>query len=214
MIARANFRMSNDGQLSELLKRPDVWMAGHRSVPHGSRIPTGFAELDRVLGGGWPSGQLTELATPTHGIGELKLLMPAINRLDRWVMLVSPPYMPYAPALKRHGLDLSRLLVIRAVAGIDVLWSMEQALLSGTCSAVIAWAENAGERALRRLQLAAETGACWAVLFRPSLRIGQRSPAPLRIRLRAHESGGRLELQIVKQRSGLPATVWVNAQDA
>lgn len=206
--------MNNDGQLSELLKRPDVWMAGHRSVLHGSRIPTGFAELDRVLGGGWPSGQLTELITPAHGIGELKLLMPAINRLDRWVMLVSPPYIPYAPALKRYGLDLSRLLVIRAVTGIDTLWSMEQALRSGACSAVIAWAENPEERALRRLQLAAETGACWAVLFMPSLRIGQRSPAPLRIELRAHEPGGGLELQIVKQRSGLPATVRVNASDA
>jgi cell division inhibitor SulA/protein ImuA len=129
-------------------------------------------------------------------------------------MLVSPPYIPYAPALERYGLDLSRLLVIQATSGIDTLWSMEQALRSGACTAVIAWVDNAEERALRRLQLAAEAGACWAVLFRPSLSIGQRSPAPLRIELRTHECGGRLELQIVKQRSGLPATVWVNASDA
>jgi hypothetical protein len=197
-------------QLSELLRRPDVWIAGHRSIDHGSRIPTGFAELDHALGGGWPRGQLTEFATPAEGIGELKLLMPAIRRLDQWVVLVSPPHIPYAPALEAHGLDLSHLLVTRAMTQIDTLWAIEQALRSGACSAVIGWMENAAERALRRLQLAAEAGSSWAVLFRPPSCIRRRSPAPLRIQLSACQFGNRLELQILKQRSGLPATVRVN----
>jgi hypothetical protein len=136
--------------------------------------------------------------------------MPAINRLDQWVMLVSPPYIPYAPALAGHGVDLSRLLVIRTMTGIDALWSMEQALCSRVCSAVMGWAAQAEERALRRLQLAAEAGSCWAVLFRPASCIGQRSPAPLRIELRTRGTVDGLELRIVKQRPGLPATVWVN----
>jgi hypothetical protein len=206
--------MNNNEQLTGLLRRPDVWIAGHRPIAHDNRIPTGFTELDHALGGGWPRGQLTELATLADGIGELRLLMPAINRLDQWVMLVSPPYIPYAPALAGYGVDLSRLLVIRAMTPIDALWSMEQALRSGACSAVMGWVEHAEERALRRLQLAAETGSCWAVLFRPVPCIGQRSPAPLRIQLRTRAPAGGLELRIFKQRSGLPATVWVNASDA
>jgi hypothetical protein len=215
--------MNNKEQLNELLRRPDVWIAGQRPPFSDNRIPTGFSKLDHALGGGWPRGQLTELAMPAdgpvngpvNGIGELRLLIPAISRLSHWVVLVSPPYIPYAPALVKHGLDLSRLLVIRAMTSTDVFWSMEQALRSGACSAVIGWVGNAQERTLRRLQLAAETGSSWAVLFRPSPCVGQRSPAPLRVQLRMHHaSGDGLELQIVKQRSGLPATVWVNAADA
>src|SRR5262245_35392486 len=78
---------------------------------------TGFAELDAALpGGGWQSGTIVELMPSETGIGELRLLMPVLARItqsDRHVALVSPPYVPFAPALNNHGLRLEHLLIIR-----------------------------------------------------------------------------------------------------
>jgi hypothetical protein len=45
---------------------------------------------------------------------------------------------------------------------------MEQALRSGSCSAVLGWANAIDMSSLRRLQLAAEQAGCLAVLFRRS----------------------------------------------
>ena len=81
---------------------------------------------------------------------------------------------------------------------------MEQALRSGTCAAVLAWSEGSDERGLRRLQLAAEKGACWAVLFRPARFKTQRSPAAaLRIHLLAVSLSG-ISMDIFKNCNGRP----------
>jgi hypothetical protein len=91
---------------------------------------------------------------------------------DGWLAWISPPYQPYAPALAACGIDVERVLVVRAESA---LWAMEQALKSGACSAVLGWAAACGLQALRRLQLAAEQSRCLAVLFR---RAGDASFAP------------------------------------
>ena len=84
-------------------------------------IPTGFHELDRVLpGGGWPLGAITEVLVDGYGIGELGLLMPALEALTKddparpkkWVAWVAPPFVPYAPALQQRGVNIDRLLMI------------------------------------------------------------------------------------------------------
>src|SRR6187431_2574698 len=79
---------------------------------------TGFAQLDAVLPhGGWQSGTIVELMPEETGIGELRLLMPALAQMtqkDRHIALISPPYIPFAPALAHHGVRLDRLLIIRA----------------------------------------------------------------------------------------------------
>jgi len=84
-------------------------------------IPTGFHELDRALpGGGWPLGALTEILVDGYGIGELGLLMPALEALTKddparpkkWVAWVAPPFVPYAPALQQRGVNIDRLLMI------------------------------------------------------------------------------------------------------
>lgn len=190
-------------------------------------LPTGFDVFDRALAGGWPLGALIELFVESSGVGELQLLMPALTRLagvqmqatataahqvgvkDRkWILLIAPPYLPYAPAFARHGLNLSRVLVVHCRRQAEVLWSIEQALQSGTCAAVLAWSGSIDERALRRLQLAAEAtrnaaDGCWLVLFRAPRFRQQRSPAALRVHLQAGTSSA-LKLHIFKQRGGRP----------
>jgi cell division inhibitor SulA/protein ImuA len=187
--------------LAQLLSHPAIWR-GNDCAPEPSSIATGFAELDRALpGGGWPRGALTEVALEREGIGELRLTLPALARLQaegRSVVFVSPPYRPYAPALAAAGLDLSRLVVVRSVTGSDALWAYEQALRAPECGAAFAWTATHDERVLRRLQVAARDGRTWAVLWR---RPGQRAAAqaaPLRLALAP--SAGRLAVRVVKRR--------------
>jgi hypothetical protein len=80
---------------------------------------------------------------------------------------------------------------------------MEQALRSGSCSAVLGWVTGIDMSGLRRLQLAAEQAGCLAVLFRRSQESHLPSPALLRIKLAASHAG--LEVQILKSRGGRPA---------
>ncbi len=192
---------------------------GRAAIAAGSIVPTGWSSLDVALGGGWLLGQLTEFLIDGYGTGELTLLLPALRTLaerhtecgmPRWVALVAPPYMPYAPALARCGVDPSCVLVIHSRRNVDMLWAMEQALRSQTCAAVAGWSESADETPLRRLQLAAEVSESWAVLFRPARLQASRSPAPVRIHLRRERIGTRLTLDVLKRRGGSPLQTGVD----
>jgi hypothetical protein len=204
--------------IDELLNHPGLWRAqeqgGPTTAPPG--LPTGYAALDRCLpGGGWPRQGLIEILADQCGIGELSLLMPALAALGHdeheqgWLAWISPPHQPYAPALTARGIDLRRLLIVRAQ---PAEWAMEQALRSGACSAVIGWAAFRDRQGLRRLQLASEQSRCMAVLFRTLAAGSEPSPAVLRIALEAGPGG--LEARILKSRGGRPATVRLGWLDA
>jgi hypothetical protein len=187
--------------LSHVLSHPAIWRGGD-CAPEPAALPTGYAALDAVLpGGGWPQGALTEMLLAHEGIGELRLALPALAQLTRGgraVVWVAPPYRPYAPALAASGLDLARLIVVRARNARESLWAYEQALRAQDCGAAFAWMDVHEPRALRRLQVAAREGRTWGVLWR---RPGQRASAtgaPLRLGLAPRE--GRLAVHVLKRR--------------
>lgn len=167
--------------------------------------PSGSPELDAALpGGGWQSGTIVELMPTQTGIGELRLLMPALARItcsNRYVALISPPYIPFAPALAQHGVKLERLLVIQAQKPADILWAFEQTLRCKSFAAAVAWPLTIKDREVRRLQLAAEAGRSTGFLYRPTAAARESSPAALRLRLQANQKSG-LELEILKCRGG------------
>ena len=121
--------MHNDAIDTLLDAMPELWK-GRR--PNGARhtLPSGHTRLDeRLPGGGWPIGALTEIITARPGLGELSLLLPALAQLGadgQWVMLVDPPWIPYPPALRARGLALEHAMARehghaqRRVAGRDV----------------------------------------------------------------------------------------------
>ena len=82
------------GTVTALLSHPQLWRARHLpNEPARSSHATGFAALDDALhDGGWPAAGLMELLCAGHGIGELRLLMPALARLSqaeaRWIVWV------------------------------------------------------------------------------------------------------------------------------
>lgn len=201
--------------LEAVLNHPAIWRGNdcaRVAIPSAS---TGFPALDAVLpGGGWPAAALTEIYAARPGVGEMQIVMPAAARLThagRWVTLVAPPYIPYAPALAAHGLKLSRLLLVRAEKTEERFWACEQALRYPDCGAVLAWIDQAPERALKRLQLAAEGGNAIALLFR-SARVIPASPAALR--LQVERAADRTLIRVLKRRgSGLPAPIAIDLRD-
>lgn len=157
---------------------PRLWRGDHLPRVAGTAAPTGFAELDGALpGGGWPAGAVVELLGAAAGIGELRLLLPLLQRLTRagnHVLLVDPPHVPNAVVLQQAGLDLVRVLVARPEREPDGVWFAEQALRNPGCGAVLAW-PRPGSRffnneGVRRLQVAAEAGQSTLFLYRGSHR--------------------------------------------
>jgi len=186
--------------------RTDVWRGRQRMGAAIATIASGHAELDDALpGGGWPVGALIEVLAAPAGIGELRLFFPALAQLAaqaRRVMVVAPPYPLYAPALAEAGIAPERVLVLDPGNAEDALWSAEQCLSSGALGATLCWLDRGDERALRRLQLAAERGAMLALVFRPHDAAREFSPAALRIRLDP-EADGATRLEILKCRGAL-----------
>ena len=176
--------------LQELMQRAKIWRAGE--IPSATGFSTGFETLDEALpGGGWPRAGLTEILSAIPGIGALRLVLPALAQLSHsghWIIWVAPPHIPYSPALSEYDLDLAQVLIVdlpdeAGAAKEQTLWAYEQALRFPDCGAALLWLDDVAPLRLRRLQLAAETGRTWGIVFRPERFGAQASPAPLRLEL-------------------------------
>lgn len=191
--------------IESLLRDPRLWRGQGMPTPSPSEHPTGCTALDAALPtGGWPTASLVEILFSADGLGELSLLLPTLAALsshDKPVLVVAPPYRAYAPAWQRAGVKLAHLHLVEASAK-DALWTMEQALRAGCCGAVLGWPMQADDNALRRLQVAAESGRTLGFAFRAMTAQGNPSPAPLRLSLRS--DGGRTQLRLLKCRGALP----------
>lgn len=166
-------------------------------------LPSGWAELDAQLpGGGWPVGALTECLLDAHGIGELSLWLPALRAVTqnrRYAAFIAPPFIPYAPALRQHGVSLERVLIVETET--DALWAAEQTLRCAAFGVVLIWPGACPtDKQLRRLQLAAETGRTVGAVYRPLSAARSPSPAALRLKLQADAHG--LSIVVHKCRGG------------
>ncbi|MEL6300297.1 MAG: translesion DNA synthesis-associated protein ImuA [Pseudomonadota bacterium] len=201
-----------------LFESAGLWRANSLTSGQGPVCSSGYTKLDACLpGGGWSTAGLTELLTGSAGVGELRLLMPALSTLtaerNGWVMWIAPPYLPNAPALQQWQVPPSRMLVIHPRTPRDMAWAAEQALTSGNCVAVLLWARildrargNVSfQRLSRRLQLAATEHRCWAVAFR-DLEY-RKTPSSAVLRIAIHATGEKRDLELLKVRGGRPTTV-------
>lgn len=193
--------MSSVVALDTLINERRVWRGQALAAPAGAQ-PTGHALLDAQLpAGGWPQAALSEILLPAEGIGELRLLWPTLARLTgsaERVVLVGPAHIPFAWAWQAAGIDLRWLSLIQA-EGKDALWAAEQCLRSGSCGAVVCWPVKVDDRALRRLQVAAETGQTLAFAYRPLIESVNPSPAALRLLLETAPT----RIRVLKCRGGL-----------
>jgi protein ImuA len=179
---------------------PSLWRASQLAHSSTRCIATGHATLSAQLpGGGWPTGTLIDLLVQQCGIGELRLLRPALEKVaQRRIVLLQPPHAPQALALAAMGLAPSKLLWIRSSRSSDALWAAEQVLRSGSCGALLFWQSHARAETLRRLHLAAQGGETLFFMLRPLAAAQDASPAPLRLSLRPAVGG--LDIGFIKRR--------------
>lgn len=186
-------------------------------------VPSGFRPLDEQLpNGGWPSRCLTELLLAHAGVGEIRFLAATLSSLTqagREIVLLAPPHIPDPAGWQQLGIDMRRVLIVRAARPADRLWAVEESLRSSAFGALLAWLPEdkalARHDALRRLQSAAASADGLTFLFRPAAAQYHASPAPLRLSLAVGESAGHrrtLSVRLLKRRGPVlasPLTLWL-----
>lgn len=179
---------------------PSLWRASQLARGSTRCIDTGYTMLSaRLPGGGWPTGTLTELLLQQSGIGEMRLLAPALAGIaSRRVVMLEPPHPPQTIALAALGLAPDHLIWLRSNRTADALWAAEQVLRSGSCGALLFWQAHMRTESLRRLHLAAQHGETLCFMFRPLATAQDASAAPLRLSLRP--ANGGIDIGFIKRR--------------
>ncbi|MDR5765892.1 MULTISPECIES: translesion DNA synthesis-associated protein ImuA [unclassified Caballeronia] len=179
---------------------PSLWRGSQLARAYGKTIDTGYAELSAELpGGGWPVGSLVELLVQQPGVGEVRLLRPALVSVSkRPLVLLQPPHVPNALALAYLGLPADKFMRLHAPKTADALWSAERILSAGTCGTLLFWQQHIRQESLRRLHLAAQSTETLLVLIRPLASAQDASPATLRLAVRPADGG--VDVNIVKRR--------------
>jgi len=178
-----------------------IWRADQMGSYQAAVTPTGHQALDRELpNGGWPASALIELLLQQAGIGEMRLLQPALCAIGRQrrIVMVQPPHLPHAAAWSGWGLPADRFLWLKTARTADALWSAEQILRNGSCGALLFWQPQIRTEALRRLHLAAQGSTTMFWALRPLSAAEHASPAPLRLALRPAPAG--IAIDIIKRR--------------
>jgi cell division inhibitor SulA len=185
--------------LSSLLQDRRLWRGKPAQLPVSAES-TGHALLDAALPtGGWPEAALIEVLIPADGVGELRLVLPTLARLTQAgcdIALIAPPYVPFPTAWTAAGVDFRHVQIVEADSK-HALWASEQCLRSGCLSAVLCWPQQVDDRALRRLQVAAESGRAFGFAFRDARAARNPSPAVLRVQLEGEQ------IRVLKCRGGL-----------
>ena len=203
----------NISTLERYFQRGQVWKGGQTPELSGTPIlDSGYAELNRELPAkGWRAGQVCEIYTQAPGSGEFSLLLPALAKLsqqERWIMLVAPPAIPYAPALKMAGINTERLLMVHPANHKEALWCIEEGLRSGQCSAVLGWLTETNSTSVRRIQLACEEqqNHCW--LWPERSAETKATAAPVRMSVRRH-SAREAAVRFIKRRGSWPGSEFI-----
>jgi len=178
-------------------------MGGKRTEALGV-LPFGAPEIDEVLPWrGLALGALHEISGLVHDAAALGFVSALLARLAArapgevlWCRRLGASYETgdiYAPGLAAFGLDPSRLILLGAKQGRDVLWAMREGLSCPRLLAVVGEMEDKSVEltASRRLQLAAEKSGIGCFLLRvpPEKSTEEPSAALSRWHVRAAPSG-------------------------
>ncbi|MDP2559558.1 SulA-like leucine-rich domain-containing protein [Psychrobium sp. 1_MG-2023] len=132
-------------------------------------ISSGFNHLDNLLNqGGWQSQTINEIVSQSNDDQQLEILGPTLKKLSeqrRWIVLIGAPKQQLKALSEQYQIASDKILLVHPKDQVDTLWAMEQALMSGTSSAVIAWPDSVNARDLKRLQLAAKRTSALAFVF-------------------------------------------------
>ena len=171
--------------LVRALKRQIARIETARRPRDEASVSSGFEALDRQLpGGGFHRGTLVEWLAAGEGSGVETLALTTAHEAcgqDGTLVVFDRTEQFYPPAAARLGIELARLVVVRAGGEADNLWALDQALRSPGVAAVLAWPEKLDAHSFRRLQLAAEAEEVLGLFVRPEKVRHQPSWADVRL---------------------------------
>jgi hypothetical protein len=218
--------------MTNSLSQAAILASLRRSIEHAQRAPkagadelvsSGCRELDQALpAGGFVPGTLIEwLASGPGSAASMLSLLVARQACLRGgaVVVLDRAGQFYPPAAAAWGIDLERLILIRAANSPDELWALDQALRCAAVSAVWVVLDKLDARSFRRVQLAAEVGGGLGLLVRPVRVRGQPTWSDMQIlveplpghpssdpharrtrvqvvRCRGHHGGNAIEMEI------------------
>ena len=223
--------------LEQLLQQPSIWRGNESAARARAILPAGMDALTSWLpGGGWPVGSVVEILSDSQGVGELRLIAPALARLSRlnwhdqgsegedehrdtaagglhFLAWISPPYIPYAPGMELLGLQPEHALWVQPRSLDDAWWAAEQSLQSGVCPAVLIWPDSDGFRdpgvraADREVRrLQIAAESSRSVGFVFRKTNAARQFSPAALRLLVRPHAQGLQLRVIKARGRLPST--------
>lgn len=161
---------ANSSALLQDLKRKGHVFTGHSS-PHAAAfsnqalLSTGYAQLDKALGGGFATGQLHEVQLPFLFVGESRMLIQAIGYATERsapVFWLNPPASPSAQGIhlttsaqgsQSHHEDAVHF-VMQDLTARELLWAAQQVLQSMRCAALFIWHPNPDAHTVRCWQRA------------------------------------------------------------
>lgn len=83
-------------------------------------------------------GSSVELLASKPGIGEVRLLAPALAKVaSRGIVLLQPPHTPQAVAFASLGIPAAQLTWLTPSKTADALWAAETVLSSGAVGALV-----------------------------------------------------------------------------
>ena len=178
-----------------------AWRATPLARTYGKTVDTVYAAMSEQLPGqGWPVGTVVEFLLQQAGVGELRLLGPALVTVShkRSVALVEPQQIHNGLGYAHISVDPTKLMWLKASKSSDALWCAEQILRSGGCGVVMLWQQHIRAESLRRLLLAAQTSETLFVVMRPLACAQDPSPAPLRLTVRPAADG--IAIEVIKRK--------------
>lgn len=171
----------------------------------GERLPSGYAELDEKLQGGFAKVGVHEMFIAT-GIGELRLCLAACKGATS--VFIQPPGILSGQMLAYAGVNPQQVIVINAQDHKQMLWAAEQCCKSGACQNVFIWPQGNFEvHHIKRLQLACQQGNCRLFILRQDKQPHISLPVEVSLTIKAHQQG--LQIKVNKQKAGWPSPWFV-----
>ena len=127
--------------LSDLRKeyQPDIAMLCQKKERKKRRLPSGYPALDRILGGGWPAGEISEIYGAENS-GKTTVALQSIAAAQKKGKQCAYIDAEHAFSLRQAetlGVDCEKLLFAAPTAGEDALGIIGSLIRSGTVDLIV-----------------------------------------------------------------------------
>jgi protein ImuA len=185
--------------------------------PHAGQrdtVSTGFPALNRLLvSGGLPRGTLAEWTGDADGSGAVTLALAVAGHLlrgDGTLVVIDEGGDFYPVGAAQLAIPLDRTAVVRPDSPKSALWVWEQSLRCPGVAVTFGKIDTRNDRALRRLQMAAESGGGLGFLVPPPGSPGtpwaatriQVEPGAPHAEREGYDLGRRLRVRVVRGQAG------------